>query len=259
MTALRVEDHGPVLVIILDRPSANAVDVPTSRELHRAICDLEADDRYRVGILTGAGDRYFCVGWDLKAAAAGEAVDADHGPGGFAGITEHFGRRKPLIAAVGGLALGGGFELALAADMIVAARHAEFGLPEVSLGLIPDSGGVLRLPRRLPRAIAVEMLLTGRRMPAPEAHSWGLVNRVADGDVLAEALELANAVATGAPLALRAISEVLAATAQLSVEEGFALMRSGELEDYRRMLGSADAEEGPRAFAEKRVPVWRGR
>lgn len=257
---VRVERHDNILLITLDRPKANAIDVATSLAMYQAFSDFENDPHLRVAVLTGGGDRFFSAGWDLKAAANGEAVDADHGPGGFAGITEYFHRTKPIIAAVNGLALGGGFELALAADMIVAADSAEFALPEVQLGIIADSGGVLRLPKRLPPAIASEMLMTGRRMTANEALSWGVVNRVSTpGNMLSEAMGLAVEVATGAPLALRAIKEVTAAVETTSVEDGFDLMRSGQLFGYRSMLDSQDALEGSKAFAEKRDPMWLGR
>jgi crotonobetainyl-CoA hydratase len=249
-----------VLVVTLDRPSANAVDVATSHALYDAFARLEQDPDLRVGIVTGAGDRFFSAGWDLKAAAAGEAVDADHGPGGFAGLTELFDRTKPVIAAVNGLALGGGLELALAADLMVVADHAELALPEVRVGVVADSGGLLRLPRRLPVVVARELLLTGRRMTAPEAERWGLANRVVPGPELMDAaLALAADIRAGAPLAVAAVQEVLAATSGLDVRDGFRLMRSGDLAAYERMLRSQDAVEGPRAFAEKRSPQWRGR
>jgi crotonobetainyl-CoA hydratase len=249
-----------VLVVVIDRPKANAIDVATSRALHDAFDRLRRDPSLRVGIVTGAGDRFFSAGWDLKAAAAGEAVDADHGPGGFAGLTECFTLDKPVIAAVNGLALGGGFELALAADLVVAADHAEFALPEVTLGLVADSGGVLRLPRRLPRAIAAELLLTGRRMDAAEALGWGLVNRVVPASgLLATAIGLAHRIARAAPLAVAAVKELTRATEALSVPDAFALQRTGDLPRYRAMLDSADAREGPVAFAEKRPPRWTGR
>ena len=252
-----VEDG--VLVVTLDRPTANAIDVATSRALHAAFDRLATDPALRVAVLTGAGSRFFSAGWNLKAAAAGEAVDADHGPGGFAGLTEMFRLDKPVIAAVNGLALGGGFELALAADLIVAAEHAEFALPEVRLGMVADSGGVLRLPRRLPQAVATEMLLTGRRMTAAEAQQWGLVNRVVDGSQLMEiALALARDVCAGAPLAVAAIKEILRATAATGIEDGYAQLRRGDLPRYRAMLTSDDVQEGPRAFAEKRAPRWTG-
>ena len=249
-----------VLHITLDRPPANAVDVPASRALYAAFERLERDPALRAGIVTGAGTRFFCAGWDLKAAAAGEAVDADHGPGGFAGLTELHGRSKPVIAAVNGLAAGGGFELVLAADLVVAAEHAQFSLPETGLGIIPDSGGVLRLPRRLPRAVAMEMLLAGRPMAAPEALARGLVNQVVPAaGLMTAAAELAARVARSAPLAVAAVLEVLAATEALPVPEGFAVLRSGTLPRYAAMLASEDAAEGPAAFAARRPPAWKGR
>lgn len=257
---VRTEVVGGVLVVTLDRPTANAIDVPTSLALYDAFARLEDDAALRVGVVTGGGERFFSAGWDLKAAAAGEAVDADHGPGGFAGLTELFGRRKPVIAAVNGLALGGGLELALAADLMLVADHAELALPEVRVGVVADSGGLLRLPRRLPDAVARELLLTGRRMTADEAAGWGLANRVVPAASLMDsALELAAEITAGAPLAVAAIQEVLAATAGLDVRDAFARMRSGDLAAYTAMLGSEDAVEGPRAFAEKRPPQWHGR
>ncbi len=257
---VRTEVHqGNILLITLDRPRANAIDVATSRELYEVFHAFEASTDLRVAVLTGGGDRFFSAGWDLKAAAAGEDVQADHGPGGFAGLTEFFGRRKPVIAAVNGVAFGGGWELALAADLILAARSAVFALPEVSLGLVADSGGVIRLPRRVPQAVATELLLTGRRMGAEEAQRWGLASEVVDDDRLLErALELASTIAAQAPLALAAVLEILAATQGAGVEQGYALLRGGSLRDYQTMLGSADALEGPRAFAEKRPPHWTG-
>jgi crotonobetainyl-CoA hydratase len=258
--AVRTEVVDGVLVVTLDRPSANAIDVGTSLALYDAFARLESDASLRVGIVTGGGERFFSAGWDLKAAAAGEAVDADHGPGGFAGLTELFDRTKPVIAAVNGLALGGGLELALAADLMVMADHAELALPEVRVGVVADSGGLLRLPRLVPPSIARELLLTGRRMGAEEAARWGLANRVVPGDGLLEcALALAADIRAGAPLAVAAVQEVLAATAGLDVRDGFTRIRSGDLPAYTRMLTSADAVEGPQAFAEKRPPLWQGR
>lgn len=248
-----------VFTITLNRPKANAINVATSKALYAAFLELNNNPELRVGVITGTG-RFFSAGWDLNAAAEGEAVDADHGPGGFAGLTEYFSLRKPVIAAVNGLAMGGGFELALAADLIVAADTAEFALPEVKLGILPDSGGVLRLPRRLPRVIATEMLLTGRRMGAAEAASWGLVNQVvAAADLPSCVHQLALQIAQGAPLALAAAKEILRATEVQSVEQGYRTLRSGELTTYRAMLRSEDATEGPLAFTEKRSPVWKGR
>jgi crotonobetainyl-CoA hydratase len=256
---VRTERRGQVLLVTLDRPKANAVDAPTSQLLYRAFVQLRDDPKLRVGIITGAGPRFFCAGWDLKAAVGGEAVDADGGPGGFAGLTEFHDIGKPVIAAVNGLALGGGFELALAADLIVASDAAEFGLPEVRLGILPDAGGVLRVPARIPRAIALELLLTGRRLSAGEAERWGLVNRVVSpADVLATALELADQIIAAAPLAVAAVLEVVRETAGLGTAEAFTKLRSG-LPAYALALASEDAKEGPQAFVDGRPPRWQGR
>jgi crotonobetainyl-CoA hydratase len=248
-----------VLTITLDRPKANAINVPTSQALYRAFKQLNDDPALRVGILTGTG-RFFSAGWDLAGATQGEAIDADHGPGGFAGLTEFFSLQKPVIAAVNGLAMGGGFELALAADLIVASDTAEFALPEVKLGMVADSGGVLRLPRRLPRAIALEMLLTGRRMGALEAARWGLVNRVVAPEALLETAQaLAQEMVLAAPLALAAVKELVNATEGQTIEAAYTTLRKADLPHYRAMLRSDDAAEGPRAFSEKRPPRWQAR
>jgi len=257
---VRMDVEGEVLVITLDRPKANAIDLATSHELFVAFERLQQDSGLRVAVLTAAGDRFFSAGWDLKAAASGESIAADHGPGGFGGLTEFTGLRKPVIAAVNGLALGGGFELALAADLLAAADHAEFALPEATLGMVADSGGVLRLPRRLPLAVATEMLLTGRRMTAAEASRWGLVNRVVPASSLIdEAMKLARDICACAPLAVAAVKEIIEATASVGLDEGYRRLRHGELPNYRAMLGSEDAKEGPQAFLERRSPRWHGR
>jgi crotonobetainyl-CoA hydratase len=257
---VRTQVEGQTLIVTLDRPKANAIDVATSRALYAAFDRLRQDQGLRVGILTGAGDRFFSAGWDLKAAAAGEGVDADHGPGGFAGLTEFLDIGKPVIAAVNGLAFGGGFELVLAADMVVAAEHAEFALTEVTLGIVPDAGGLLRLPARLPRPVAVEYLLTGRRMTAAEAARWGLVNRVVPAaETMTAARELADRVCASAPLAVAAVLEILRETEATGTAAGYATQRGGGLPAYQAMLSSQDAQEGARAFTERRKPVWRGK
>ncbi len=259
-TAIHTEQRGSALLITLDRPKANAIDSATSRRLYEVFATFEQAADQQVAIITGAGDRFFSAGWDLRAAAAGEAVDADHGPGGFAGLTEYFSLRKPVIAAVNGMAVGGGFELALACDLIVTAEHARFFLPEAQIGIAPDSGGVFRLPRRLPRALAMEMMLTGRQLSAIDARQWGLVNRVVDRDgLLDSAWQLAGQISGSAPLAQQAIKELVNCTEALDLEAAFRLQRNGTLSHYRRMLNSEDAGEGARAFAEGRNPVWQGR
>ena len=257
---VRTERRGPVLEITLDRPKVNAIDAATSRALGEAFARLRDDDTLRAGIVTGAGEKIFSAGWDLKAADRGEEDDADHGPGGFAGLTELWDLNKPVIAAVNGLAVGGGMELALACDLIVAAKHAEFFLPETILGLLADGGAVQRLPRRIPYNIAMELLLLGRRMDAAEAAHYGLVNAVVPGpQVMGKAREWARTLAEAAPLAVQAIKEALRAFESLSTEQCFALTRGGKLPVYERMSGSEDRTEGVRAFVEKRKPVFQGR
>jgi crotonobetainyl-CoA hydratase len=260
MAGLRTERHAATLELTIDRPNANAIDSATSTAMGEAFIAFRDDPELRVAIVTGAGERFFSAGWDLKAYAAGEAAGPeDFGPGGLAGLTELFDLDKPVIAAVNGYAAGGGFELVLACDLVVAVPEARFSLPEVKLGLVADSGGILRLPRRLPRALAMELLLTGRPMDAAEGARWGLVNRVVDPDRLLESARgLAAEIEAAAPLATRAVMAILAATEGLTVEQGFRALRDGSIPAYERAMASADAEEGPQAFAEGREPVWRG-
>jgi len=256
--AVTVDRQGAVHEITLDRPQANAIDPATSRALGEAFAAFRDDAEARVAILTAAGTRFFSAGWDLKSAAGGEAQD--YGVGGFFGLTEMFDLNKPVIAAVNGLAVGGGFEVALACDLIVAADHVEFFLPEALIGIIPDAGGVIRLPRRLPYALAMELMLTGRRLPASEALAHGLINRIVPASqLMGAARALAKQVLDAAPLSAAAIKAVVAATRHLSVADAYAAMRRGTIPEYERVLASEDAREGPRAFAEKRPPVWKGR
>jgi crotonobetainyl-CoA hydratase len=257
--AVHVDVEGPILIVTLDRPKANAIDASTSRALCQAMSRLHADETLRVAVLTGAGERFFSAGWDLKAAHAGEAADADHGAGGFAGITEMFGRGKPIIAAVNGSAYGGGVEMMLAADLVVASETATFSFPEAHIGVLPDAGGVIRLSAQLPRPLALELLLTGRSFTAAEAQQWGLVNRVvASVQVLDTAKELARSICDAAPLSVAATLEIIEATQRLSDKEAFRAMRN-DLPTVSRLAASHDAEEGARAFAEKRKPQWQGR
>lgn len=259
-SSLHIIRNGPILEIVLDRPKANAIDAKTSFAMGEVFMHFRDDPQLRVAIITGAGERFFSAGWDLKAAAQGEAPDADFGPGGFAGLTELFHLDKPVIAAVNGYAFGGGFELALAADMIVCSSNARFALPEARLGIVPDSGGILRLPKILPPAIVNELVMTGRHMEAEEALRWGIVNRVVEpSELMASARELAASIVESAPLAVAALKEIYRETCELPVEQGYRHIRSGALTHYPAVLHSEDASEGPLAFAEKRAPVWKGR
>jgi crotonobetainyl-CoA hydratase len=262
---VRVEKRGHVMEVTLDRPKVNAIDLATSRALGEAFVEMQNDPNIRAGIVTAAGDRIFSAGWDLKSANQNQEVGkwwetTDYGPGGFAGLTELWSLNKPVIAAVNGLALGGGFELAIACDLIICAEHVEFALPELPIGIIPDSGGIQRVPRRLPYNIAMELLLLGRRMTAQEAKSYGMVNAVVPKDQpMALAREWADKIAAGAPLTIQALKEALRSFDGLSIRDAFELPRKGSLSMYDKALDSEDAKEGVRAFSEKRPAVFKGR
>ena len=256
--------RGHILEITLDRPKVNAIDIQASRELGAAFVTLRDDPELRVGIVTGAGERIFSAGWDLKAAAGNEEVgkwwELDYGPGKFAGLTELWDLNKPVIAAINGHALGGGLELAIACDLLIAADHAEFAMPELPIGILPDSGGIQRIPRRLPYNIAAEILLLGRRMSAQEAKHYGMVNAVVPKDELMKtARDWADKISAGAPLTIQALKESLRAIEGKSIREGFDVIRSGTLPTYERALLSEDAKEGVRAFSERRPAVFKGR
>lgn len=253
---IRVEENGPILEITFDHPPAHPFDQKASRDLDAAFDKLRDTPHLRCAIVTATGDRIFSAGWDLKAVAAGDRGE-DFGNHGFMGL-ERFDLNKPVIAAVNGLAVGGGFEFSLTANMIVAADHAEFGLPELQRGFIPEAGGLWRVHRRLPQNIAFELLLTGRRLTAAEGHRLGFINRVVPRAELMEAARaMAAPIIASAPLAVEALLEVTREVECLPDEQAFARMRSG-LPAHRRMRDSEDFMEGPRAFAEKRPPRWTG-
>ena len=261
MTDSPIKTHirGHVLEVTLDRPKANAIDLATSRIMGQVFRDFRDDPNLRVAIVTAAGEKFFCPGWDLKAAADGDAVDGDYGVGGFGGIQELPHLNKPIIAAVNGICCGGGLELALSADIILAAEHATFALPEIRSGTVADAASI-KLPKRIPYHIAMEMLLTGRWLDANEAARWGLINQILPAaDLMAKAREMADMLAAGPPLVYAAIKEVVRGAEDMKFQDALNKITKSQFKTVETLYRSEDQLEGARAFAEKREPVWKGK
>ena len=252
------EKKDRIAYVTINRPEVlNAINPPTLVELHAAWNDFRADDDLWVGILTGAGERAFCAGSDLKYRVADADDHALRNPGRRAGnpLDECI---KPVIAAVNGYAVGGGLEWALCCDIIIAAEHAKLGLPEPKRGLLSDTGGVFKLPRRIPYHLAMELILTGKLISAQEAYRMGLVNEVVPlPDLMATAERWAHEILECAPLSLRAAKELILKTGDLPVQVGVSTIES--IHSVRQLRDSEDYAEGPRAFAEKRKPNWQGK
>ena len=248
---------GAVLEVTLNRPKANAIDLAASRRLNKVFEQFRDDPALRICIVTGAGERFFSAGWDLKGAAAGEESDTDWGAAGFGGLNYPRNLDKPLIAAVNGIACGGGMELVLGTDIIVMEEHAKFALPEINVGVLADAG-TIKLRRRIPYHVAVEFLMTGRWMDAAEAKHWGLANHVVPkGAGLAKAREIAQSLAAGPPLLFPAIKQLLRQTETIPEHQAFEVHDA--LNAVQKVIRSEDLKEGARAFAEKRKPVWKGK
>ncbi len=261
-----MSSHGPIktsttnhiLEVKLDRPKANAIDLKTSRILGEIFTNFRDDTNLRVAIITGEGEKFFCPGWDLKAAADGDAVDGDYGVGGFGGLQELRGLNKPIIAAVNGICCGGGLEWALSADIILAAEHATFALPEIRSGTVADAASI-KLPKRIPYHIAMDMLLTGRWLDAEEAAKWGLINYIHPAqNLMDEAHKLAELLASGPPLVYAAIKEVVREAENMKFQEALNKITKSQFESVEKLYRSEDQIEGARAFSEKREPKWKG-
>ena len=256
---IKTERRGHVFEVTLDRPKANAIDLTTSRIMGEVFTEFRDDPELRVAIITGAGEKFFCPGWDLKAAADGDEVDGDYGKGGFGGLQELRGLNKPVIAAVNGICCGGGLELALSADIILAADHASFALPEINSGTVADAASI-KLPKRIPYHIAMEMLFTGRWIDAEEAARWGMINQIhAGADLMTKAREMADLLASGPPLVYAAIKEVVREAEDMKFQDAMNKITKSQFETVETLYRSEDQLEGAKAFAEKRDPVWQGK
>ncbi len=256
---VKTRREGGILEVTLDRPKANAIDLVTSRIMGEAFREFRDDPDLRVAILRAEGDKFFCPGWDLKAAAGGDAVDGDYGVGGFGGIQELPHLNKPIICAVNGICCGGGLELAISCDLLLASETATFALPEIRSGTIADAAS-LKLPKRIPYHVAMDLLLTGRWFDAEEALRWGLVKEICKPDeLLDKAWELARLLVAGPPLVFAAIKEVVREAEDMKFQDALNRMNKRQFATIDVLYSSEDQLEGARAFAEKRNPVWKGR
>jgi crotonobetainyl-CoA hydratase len=256
---IKTRREGAILEVTLDRPKANAIDLATSRLMGLTFRAFRDDDSLRVCILRAEGEKFFCPGWDLKAAAGGDAVDGDYGVGGFGGLQELPNLNKPVIAAVNGICCGGGLELALSADLILCSDNATFALPEIRSGTVADAASI-KLPKRIPYHVAMDLLLTGRWFDAQEALRWGIVKEICTpAALLDKAWDLARLLEAGPPLVYAAIKEVVREAEALRFQDALNRVTKRQLVTVDKLYSSEDQLEGARAFAEKRDPVWKGK
>ena len=248
---------GSILEVTIDRPKANAIDAKTSIILGGIFANFRDNPKLKVAIITGGGEKFFSAGWDLKAVNEGEAPDADYGVGGFGGLQELPNMNKPIIAAVNGIACGGGFEIMISADIIIAAEHSTFALPEINVGVVADAA-TIKLRRRIPYHVAVEFLMTGRWMDVKEAKHWGLVNEITNkNDLLKRAWEIAEKISKGPNLIYASIKEVLRETENEKEIPSFKILRS--LETVKKVYNSDDLKEGASSFVKKTDPKWKNK